>query len=341
MALLDVLVRVAGEIPRTRRELDRLSEDDARGELIDPILVELGWRGPKKVSRSYRAGEQKQKKPDYALLDDNGTPLAFIEAKAPGEKLAKHVEQLREYASLDDVEVCALTNGVHWWLYLPHEAGDLEAGRFATLNVREFAGPPSVSAVLNETLGYESLTTGAAVENAKKWLVKRKRDERRLAEIPRAWNRLVNDSGTSLYDLVAEEVFHATGQRTRPNEIRKALPHIFDEVVSHSPRHTTETIRTIARSVEDTRRDIYKMRADDDPDSQRTARDLVLYIAYKHTGASFVELAKQVGVERRRNMQLRVRGVDRQISSTDPLDFGARITGRWYRAVCERLQLDP
>ncbi len=341
MALLDVLVRVAGEIPRTQRELDSLSEDDARGELIDPILVELGWRSPKKVSRSYRAGEQKKKKPDYALLDDNGTPLAFIEAKAPGQKLANHVEQLREYAELEDVDICALTNGVYWWLYLPREPGDFEERRFATLDVSLWFAAPSADLVLEETLGYESLTTGAAVGNAKKLLEARKRDERRLAEIPRAWQRLVNDSGTSLFDLVAEEVFQSIGQRIRPAEFRRALPHLFDETDSRSQRHVTVTFSEIFGAVNNYCYSTYEDSVHDNRTAQRLARDLVVYLAHKHTGASFVELGKRVSVDGHENVQQRIRRVDEQINSTHDGGIRARTIRRWHRMICERLQLDP
>ncbi|MCY3567657.1 MAG: type I restriction endonuclease, partial [Chloroflexi bacterium] len=284
MALRDVLSRIAKEIPWDQADLDSLSEDDVIRELIEPILAELGWNGVSRLRRERSVEVHRQMRMDYALLGADGKPLAVIEAKRPREILAKHTDQVLKYAELEDVEICALTNGVYWWLYLTRGPGDFEERRFASLDMtRPF--PALEAAVLEETLGYEALISGAAAESARKRLEERKRNEderkrneRRMAEIPRAWHRLVNDSGTNLFDLVGEEVFQAIGQRPEPREIRETLRRSPDVAESFLAKRAPVTLREISFAVNETCYSTYKSSVHDNRIAQQLARDLVVYL---------------------------------------------------------------
>ena len=96
------------------------SETRTRTILIDPLLRTLGWNvaDPSQVTLEYPA---KAKKVDYALLSEDGAPIAGLEAKKLHEPLPKHYPQLIDSAvslkSGRQTEYFLLTNGNVWQLY--------------------------------------------------------------------------------------------------------------------------------------------------------------------------------------------------------------------------------
>lgn len=340
MALDETINRIKEEIRQAelRGGLGTLSELDARRELIDPVLRELGWRGVSRLRHEYPVESHKRMKMDYALLGSDGKPVAMIEAKAPRENLHKHVEQLFAYAFHQDVSVCALTTGVRWWMYLPSAGGTPEERQFATLNLR-FGRVDTLCKRFQEVLGYDALLTGAAAVRAQGLLKKRKDDERLMAEIPRSWSRLLTEPDSKILELIREEVFQAIGQRPSLHEMRKALP---DTIVSRNhlfPIRGGPTIGEIVEVVNEVCLFSTRPLGPTNVTKDR-ARDLMVYLARKHTKSSFVEIASQVGLEEHATVMDAYRRAERQINSTRGDDFASRPIRRWHRAVCKRLGLD-
>jgi len=83
----------------------------------DPFGQEVLWEHPV-------GGKKSKGRADIALRAD-GRIWALIEAKAPPANLSDHVEQVLGYAFYEGVDICALSDGLQWWLYLPREP-DLE-----------------------------------------------------------------------------------------------------------------------------------------------------------------------------------------------------------------------
>ena len=116
--LLDDLVNAIQTVQqRIHEHGNSLSQNEYRTRLtlIDPILNALGWNvaDPKLVMPEYQVGSGRA---DYALLGEDGKPLAFIEAKRLGEmaEASRHETQLFTYAVTQGVRYAALTDGNRW-----------------------------------------------------------------------------------------------------------------------------------------------------------------------------------------------------------------------------------
>ena len=350
MTLDETIDRIRGEIRRVefRGELGSLSESDARRELIDPILHELGWRGVTRLRHEYSVETGTV---DYALLSTDGKPVALVEAKAPRENLARHVDQLIEYVSYEQVDICVLTSGKLWWLYLPQEYGELEDTRFATLDLTSY----HFSTILENTLAYEALMTGTAEHYAKKLLNQRLENERLLAdrerliaEIPRAWRRLLNEPSGQLTRLIEEEVFQAIGQLPMKWDIESALPDfgrseapsLFDSAgASVSLGEIVSAVEAVVGVSFHLNR--YGQRRDFD-----VAKRLVMYFARKHTRASYSTIAYALKLNRdldynpETTVEQGVRFVYEQLKAEERGEETDTEIRHWHREVCQQLELD-
>lgn len=125
--LRSTLTKMRTRIAHLREHGERLSEQDTKTALINPVLAALGWRLDEfsEVRQEYRAKPQ-DNPVDYALLDF-GRPCLFIEAKALGVALdRKCASQVVGYASTVGVDWCLLTNGDQYRLYKAHASVDVD-----------------------------------------------------------------------------------------------------------------------------------------------------------------------------------------------------------------------
>ena len=220
MSLNGVIERVCRDIRNLDSQLSTLSEADAKREFIDPVLNELGWYGFSRVRLEY--GAQTGMRMDYALLGGDSKPVALIEAKAPREDLDRHVMQPLTYAFQEGVDICVLSTGVQWWLYLPREKGNPAERRFAALDLKG-DDITKLAAIFESCLEYEALTSGAAEKRAKEILVTQQREQRVRKEIPRAWQRLLAGPNDLLVELLQEEAEQALGFRPSKEQVAESL----------------------------------------------------------------------------------------------------------------------
>ncbi len=127
---LDDLVSVIETLKariQTHRQVLEAYETRTRMALIDPLLQALGWdtADPALVLPEYEVSGQRER-PDYALLDAAGQPVALVEAKRLGESLASHRMQIVNYANLSGVPYAGLTDGNHWELYKVFDPAPME-----------------------------------------------------------------------------------------------------------------------------------------------------------------------------------------------------------------------
>jgi len=103
---------------RTEKHGTSLGKNETRTRyaLIDPLLKALGWdvSDPGTVTPEFEAGDGKS---DYALLDLDGKPVVFLEAKRLGTKLKDQVGQVITYCNERGVKYCVVTNGMEWAAY--------------------------------------------------------------------------------------------------------------------------------------------------------------------------------------------------------------------------------
>lgn len=210
MALHEVIERI--------RSLDEPPNEEAtKFQIVLPILRELGWDAfdATRVAPEYTVGSGKGSgRVDLALLAPRRGPLALIEVKTAGTKLDDHVEQVLRYAFNEGVDICVLTTGLKWWLYLPREKGLPPERRFADLDI-EADGLEQLVDDFDTYLGYEALTSRRAERHARQVLAAHLDSERLSSELPRIWAAMLNEPPQRLLDLIEQRVFNSI--RLRPS----------------------------------------------------------------------------------------------------------------------------
>ena len=216
MALRNVIERIRG-LPEPP------NEEAAKFQVILPVLHTLGWdsRDPSKVAPEHSVGGGRV---DFALLGPSGKPVAVIEAKAPGTKLEDHVKQVVGYAFHTGVDICVLTTGFLWWLYLPRERGLPAERRFAELKIKEDS-LDRLTAAFKAFLAYDELLSGRAEQSARKALETLRNAQRLDQEFPRVWNEMLREPPQELIDLVGGRVLRSTGLRADEDRIVRFLRH--------------------------------------------------------------------------------------------------------------------
>ena len=102
-----------------QRSTDRLS-------LVDPVLTALEWdpRDPSAVRVEFPVRQRnRNNKVDYALLDSQQNPIAFVEAKRLGTDLGLAQDQLFEYGTGESVPYAIATDGVNWAVHKRERQG--------------------------------------------------------------------------------------------------------------------------------------------------------------------------------------------------------------------------
>lgn len=114
----------------------RESETRTRMALIDPLLQALGWdtADPAVVSPEYNVGNLRA---DYALLTQDGSPAAIVEAKKLGESFddKQHRMQTLNYANASNIDYAGLSDGDRWELYDVFKKDLLENRRILNVSV--------------------------------------------------------------------------------------------------------------------------------------------------------------------------------------------------------------
>lgn len=222
MALRETLEQIRADI--AAGHASGANEQEAKDWFITPVLQALGWRGPGRVRLEHPAGQERVKM-DFALQGPERKIVALIEAKVPGSSLDSHVGQMMTYAFFEGVDICVLTTGVVWWLYLPREKGDPATRRFAELDMRsdDLDHPEST---LIKCLEYEALISGEAEKHARAILAARQNEKRLLAELPSAWQRLFDGPDDLLVELVQEEVHRAVSLRPSKEQVAAFLANV-------------------------------------------------------------------------------------------------------------------
>ena len=217
----------------TRLSRPPANEETAKIQVMVPILADLGWdvhnsEGTGEVLWEHQVGPGtgtgNTGRVDIALVKtgSGGRLVCLIEAKSPGQDLAKHVDQLMRYAFHEGVDICVLTDGFTWWLYLPREAGLAESRRFAELKLRDSA-PQQVADDFETFLGKTSLVSGEAEKRAKKVLQARLEVDRIKTEMPRIWQRMLSAPDRELVELLAQRVYDEVGLRPSPEHVAAVL----------------------------------------------------------------------------------------------------------------------
>jgi hypothetical protein len=155
--LRDVLKQVLSRIERFQQQSQRISEENTKASLIEPVIGALGWElvEPDEVHREYRRGVAWSNPVDYALLISR-VPRVFVEAKGFAENLddPRWGNQIVGYATNAGVEWVVLTNGADWRIYNAHAPVPFESKLFRQARLE--AGVDDAADVLG-LLGRENI----------------------------------------------------------------------------------------------------------------------------------------------------------------------------------------
>ena len=216
MSLEECLEQIrSGQVPR--------NEESAKFQVIAPVLRSLDWN-PEDGSEfllEHSVGGKGGGRVDIALRSD-GRVVALIEAKAPHADLNGHVTQVLNYAFHEGVDICVLTTGLEWWLFLPREAGEPMRRRFAVLDL--INDPVErIAEDLRAFLHKETLLSGQA-ETKAKLVLKASLEAARLSrEIPDIWKRMLKDPDEELVELLGKRVYAEVDLRPTEDQVVAVL----------------------------------------------------------------------------------------------------------------------
>ena len=199
------------------------NEETAKARILTPVLSELGWDPVgTEILWEHPVGDSRDRgRVDIALRAEERI-LALIEAKTPGADLGSHVGQVLKYAFHEGVDICVLTDGLLWWLYLPREPGQHKERRFAVLNVKD--DPlDRLSDDLVTFLGRESLLSGQAEQRAKQVLRALLEAAELEKRVPGIWQRMVDEPDAELVELISQRVYDQLSLRPQHEQIVAAI----------------------------------------------------------------------------------------------------------------------
>ena len=202
-------------------------EESAKFKILAPVLQSLGWDpyGPEVLYEHPVGGKGGGKggggRVDIALRS-SGRIVALIEAKTPGADLNSHVGQVLGYAFHEGVDICVLTTGLEWWLYLPRESGRPSERRFAVLNVPD----DPVEQLLedfNAFLSKETLVNGQAERRAKAVRKAGLEAAQLNKEIPTIWKGMLAEPDDELVELLSKRIYERVSLRPTKPQVVAAL----------------------------------------------------------------------------------------------------------------------
>ncbi len=196
------------------------NEESAKFQILAPILQSLGWDpyGPEVLYEHAVGGKGGGGRVDIAL-ESSGRVVALIEAKTPGADLKSHVGQVLGYAFHEGVDICVLTTGLEWWLYLPRESGPPSERRFAILRVTD----DPIEQLLEDFTAFlskEMLVNGQAESRAKAVRKASLEAAQLNKEIPRIWTQMLREPDEELVELLSKRVYEKVSLRpTKPQAV--------------------------------------------------------------------------------------------------------------------------
>ncbi|MYB41949.1 MAG: hypothetical protein F4X76_07145 [Chloroflexi bacterium] len=242
--LADHIARIAQD-----EALPQRVEEAARQTAVLPVLDALGWDcwDGNEVTPEF---EVRGGRVDYCLQVP-GERLVLIEVKRTGADLSgPPEEQLLRYAFDEGVPLAALTDGRVWWLYLSTATGSWEQRRFYSIDFRQREAA-SAAVDLQRFLSRDGVTSGKALEEARREFESQERDRRVRAALQQAWRQVLGDPNGLLRDLLAEEVREIAGHRPEQQTIADFLRSVSGDTSEETEPPRPPPRRTRSRRTQD------------------------------------------------------------------------------------------
>jgi len=209
------------------RRLFSFDEAATKQGVILRILSKLGW-DPFNTDEIHPEYSVAGKKVDYALRYGENNKV-FIEVKKVREDLENHQEQLLNYSFEVGVKLAILSNGISWWFYLPLHEGSWEQRKFYTIEIYD-QDAEEITRKFVDLVSKESVISGKAIENAEKIYTGKQKQYLIEKTLPKAWNKLINETDESLIELIAEVTEKLCGYKPDHDTVEKFLGSYVQEM---------------------------------------------------------------------------------------------------------------
>lgn len=185
-------------------------EAATRNSLIFPILQNLGWNIfiRDEVFPEYPV---ETKRIDLSLRVNNENKF-FIEIKRCNMDLDNHQEQLLNYSFRAGVQLAALTNGITWQFFLPLKSGAWQKRQFFTIDI-ENQSTSEIFPEFEKLLSKQSIQNNMASEYAEDLFSRRTREEQIDINMPKAWQKILDDPTPELIDIICDKTEKICGYR--------------------------------------------------------------------------------------------------------------------------------
>ena len=234
---------------------------------------------------------------DFALrIPQQSNPVIFIEVKQPGKGLGAD-KQLFQYAFHTGVPLAIFTDGKEWHFYLPSGMGNYDERRFYKLDLVGRDKQESLYR-LKRYLAYEQVTNGKALEHAKEDYENVSKERQAEKNIPKAWNKLIEEENGTLIEAISEKVESICGFKPTQNQILKYLSTLNKPVnIPYLPSPGVKSGDTTSSVPSEVTRDKVKLKV--------TFPDGV-EINHRAATQTMVEVIKKIGCEKVKKLGIMV-----------------------------------
>ena len=184
--------------------------------VIQPLLTDLGWNfgDPFEVDLDHEGVDVVLSIPrgEHTSLADRrpGRPGVYVGFLPSEQQFSERAASLVSEAARDGADLCALTTGRIWHLYVAKPMQEPGECRYAQLDLQ--ADPPErLAEDFDLYLSRAALIDQRAQRSAEHALTTRLNAERVAAAIPTVWRRLLAGPDSFLVEYVQEEVRKETG----------------------------------------------------------------------------------------------------------------------------------
>ena len=232
---------------------------------------------------------------DFALCHPNNKPIIFIEVKQPGNMVGAD-KQLFEYAFHTGVPLAIVTDGKEWHFYLPAEIGDYDERRVYKLDLlgREIH---ESSYRLDRYISYENSITGKALECAREDYRNVSKARQAKANIPIAWEKLIEENDEMLIDVISERVESLCGFKPTRDQVIAFLINLQPKLQSPQRKPIIASIKPNEAKEPVTSRAKIKVTFSDGTS-----------VCMQKVADTMVEVIKKIGAEKVRSLDIRMYG---------------------------------
>ena len=251
---------------------------------------------------------------DFALCGISNKPTIFIEVKQPGKIIGAN-KQLFEYAFHAGIQFAIVTDGIEWHFYLPGEVGSYEERRVYKLDLIEREINES-SFRFQRYLGFQSVSKGEALESARKDYKNISKQRQTKANLPIAWEKLIEEKDDMLIELLAEKVESLCGYRASGDQIIQFLYTLSSREQAINVTHNSELITSHIIGVEESKSKLVNEQKNIANRIAENSKKTIIKVTFKSgeqiccpkAADTMIEVIRRIGYDKVKNLGIKMYG---------------------------------